>query len=921
MKLAAGTKLGPYEIIAPIGAGGMGEVYEARDTKLNRIVAVKILPDAFASDADRLARFKREAQVLASLNHPNIAHIHGLEDSGATHALVMEFVPGRTVAEVTASPMPVAEALTIARQIAAALEAAHEQGIVHRDLKPANVKITDDGTVKVLDFGLAKAIAGDGAAGARNAASGASPSFATMTSPAMTEMGMILGTAGYMAPEQAKGKPVDRRADIWALGVVLFEMLAGRTLYRGETVTETIAHVITQPPAWDALPAATPASVRRLLRRCLEKDPRNRLQSAGDVRIDIDECLAGPGDDAGTTLAATLAPVPAWRRWLPWAIAAILLAALGLTLRPRPPAPARVARLDVKVDNGEQLYVDENIDGPVAVISPNGEMLVYLATSGDAPHRQLFARRLDRLESTVLSGTGGAISHFFSPDSRSVAFFSEGSLRRVSISGGSPAPIVAASDGRGGTWGSDDTIVYTPSISTGLMRVPAGGGTAPVEVTRLAPNERTHRWPSFLPNGKAVLFMCQLHNAAYDDGTIEAVRLDTGERKVLVRGGTSPLYLTSGHLVYTRQNTVYAVAFDPDRLEVRGEPQVVLTGVTSAGIGTGSASGNGATQITLAFDGTAVYLTGEARDDSGLRLAILDRSGKQVYEYSERAAFRDPRFDPDGRRVALRAADATREQVHVLDLARGTLTKMTFDGNVSGLPIWSRDGQQIAYFSDRGGKGLEVYLIRTDGTGDVKAVTSGGQTRVASSFSPDQARLAVSDLSPQTNWDVTVVSLADGKMTPFVNTPAVELLPAFSPDGRWIAYQAADGSAPMEVFVRAYPDGSGRRQVSAGGGLGAVWTKGGRELIYVNETPTGVTFMSVDVMASTGALTLGKPQKLFDVANAKPPNAGWYDVAADGNRFVVLLPVGEVVRTGRTHFTLVFNFQDDVRRLVAREPK
>lgn len=530
MSLSPGTRLGPYEIVGPIGAGGMGEVYQARDTKLNRTVALKILPEAFAGDPDRLARFKREAQVLASLNHPNIAAIHGLEDSPSTSsehggvlAIVMELVPGRSLADLITAPMPVAEALPIARQIAAALEAAHEQGVVHRDLKPANIKMTDSGTIKVLDFGLAKALAPEGA--------GASADFMstpTVTSPALTEMGMILGTAGYMAPEQAKGKPIDRRADIWALGVVLFEMLSGKALYRGETVTETIAHVITQPPAWDALPPSTPASVRRLLRRCLEKDPRNRLQSAGDVRIEIDEILSTPTGDDATDAREALPPAPAWRRVLPWALAGALALALTFALWPDADAPVRPVRLDVRIGTGEDLVVEPDFDGPIALLSPDGQTLVYLA--GSSTGRRLYARPLDRLESTPLSGTEGAIQQFFSPDSRFVAFFANGKLMRTMVAGGSPVPVASVGDPRGGTWGPDETIVYTTNIATGLSRVPAAGGT-PVELTKLAANERTHRWPSFLPDGKAVLFMCQLNNAVYDDGTIEAVRVDTGERK------------------------------------------------------------------------------------------------------------------------------------------------------------------------------------------------------------------------------------------------------------------------------------------------------------------------------------------------------------------------------------------------------
>jgi serine/threonine-protein kinase len=913
--LTPGTRLGPYEIVGAIGAGGMGEVYQARDTKLNRVVALKTLPPAFAADADRLARFRREAQMLAALNHPNIAAIHGIEDSGSTYALVMEFVPGRTLDAVMTAPMPVAEALPIARQIATALEAAHEQGIVHRDLKPANIKITDDGTIKVLDFGLAKAITGDGSSGLVD--QGMSPSVLTMTSPAMTGMGVILGTAGYMAPEQAKGKPVDRRADIWALGVVLFEMLSGRAMYRGETVTETIAHVITQPPDWTALPASTPRSVRRLLRRCLEKEPRARYQSAGDVRIDIDEALGDPVEETVTVASVSgRAPVPAWRRWLPWALAAMFFIALVVAQWPRPAPPARPQRFEVRLSAEGQLFVDENVDGAVAVVSPDATNLVYLATRA----RQLFLRPLDRLDATPIAGTEGAMQQFFSPDGKWIAFVSSGALKRVQLSGGAPIPIADVGEARGGAWGPDDTIVISPGLTTGLSRVPSTGGTL-VPVTHLGPNERTHRWPSFLPDGRTVLFLCQLNNAAYDDGTIEAVRLDTGERTVLVRGGTHPLFTKSGHLIYTRGGTVFAVPFDPARLQVSGEPQPVLSGVIASGAGIGAGSGNGASQLSIADDGTAVYLPRLGEEQPLLRLAVLDRSGRTVYSYPERQRFRDPRFSPTADRIAVRKSEIGSDHVYILDPARGTMTKMTFDGTMSGLPIWSGDGRQLAFFSDRGQKVLQIHLIRSDGTGDIRVVSGDDATRAPHSFSPDDRLIVASELNPKSNMDVVVVSVADGRSTPFVSTSAIELFGTFSPDGKWIAYQSAEVTSNPEIFVRAYPGGGSRRQVSTGIGLQPLWTKGGREIVY--STPVAgdrVAIMAVAVQADGETLALGKPEQLFEAPIASPPTASTYHVSADGTRFVVLLDE-EAAAAERMHATVVLNFFDDIRRALAAAGK
>jgi hypothetical protein len=909
-----GTRIGPYEVIAPIGAGGMGQVYRAHDSRLHRDVALKLLPPAFAADPDRLARFRREAQVLAALNHPNIAAIYGLEETTTDGqvpqlALAMELVPGRTLDELVTAPIPLDDALRIARQIALALEAAHEQGIVHRDLKPANIKVTDDGTVKVLDFGLAKAQAPGAGSGADLANS------PTETSPALTQMGVILGTARYMAPEQAKGKPVDRRADIWAFGVVVFELLSGRPLYRGETVTETIAHVITQPPDWTLLPAATPAAVRRLLRRCLEKDPRNRLQSAGDARLEIDEILSGVA--AGE---APLAVVPAernsWARLVPWAIAAVAMLVAFAALWPRPAQPLRTVRAEVRAGENQELVIDPDLDGPIAAISPDGRTITYLGATGNV--RRLYARAIDQVDPVALAGTDGAVQHFFSPDSRSVGFFANGNLMQAPVSGGAPTVVTFAAASRGGAWGPNNVIVFTPGITSGLSRVSAAGGQAS-PVTTLKPNERTHRWPAFLPDGQHVLFVCQLNDAAYDDGTIELARVDTGERKVLVRGGTFPQYLPSGHLAYFRGSTMYAVPFDLSTLEVRGEPAVVLTGVMSAGGGVGAGPGNGAAQVSVSSDGTLVYVPAFAFSDPVNRLAIVDRAGRVTYEYEEQKVFRDPKFSPDGRRIATRIFDGKAEQLHLLDPARGTLTKVTFDGTYAGMPVWSADGEELFHASNLSTGALEVFRTRVDGTGGVKRLTTDGQTRIPTSLWPERGLLAISDLNPQTNFDLAVLSLSDGKLTPFLSTPAVELLGDFSPDGKWMAYMVVEADGTPGVFVRAFPDGSGLRQVStSGGGAIPLWTKGGRELIYVDIRASESLVMSVDVTPDGNGLALGKPKELFKLSLAILINATMLDASADGMRFAVLLTQQQPGTTPvpqRTHARLVVNFLEEVRRL------
>jgi serine/threonine-protein kinase len=919
MSLPAGTRFGPYEVLGAIGAGGMGEVYQARDTKLQRVVALKTLPPALAADPDRVARFRREALVLASLNHPNIAAIYGFEDSGGSSALVMEFVPGKTLDEVIGhagasgerghsatearrSGLGIREALEIARQVAVALEAAYEQSVVHRDLKPANVKITDDGRVKVLDFGLAKAITADGALTTPDS---------TVTG---TEIGLVLGTPAYMSPEQAKGRPVDRRTDIWSLGVILFEMLAGRALYRGETVTETIAHVITQPPDWSALPPATPPALRRLLRRCLEKDPKNRLQSAGDLRLEIEEMLAERADDSSPATAnAAPAPTPAWRRFLPWSLAAILLAALIVVLWPKATPPTHVARLDLQL--AEALTVDDNIDGAVAIVSPDGQSLVYLGERDRV--RRLYYRPLDRLEGTPIPGTENAVQPFFSPDSKSVAFFTNGRMNRAALAGGAPVTIAPVANPRGGAWSADDTIVFSGAASTGLWKVPASGGT-PVELTKLLANERTHRWPSVLPGGNAVLFICQRNEDAYDDASIEAARIDTGERTVLVNGGTSPLYVP-GHLVFVRKNSLFAVRFDPATLKTSGAPVMVLSDVMSTGGGVGASSGNGASQFSIASNGTAVYVSGSTSGiDTSLQLAIVDRNGKADYTYSERARFTDVRFSPDGQRIALRLGDRQGDQIHVFDIARETLTKLTFDGSFSGVPVWSPDGKQIAFMSERRAPGLlDLFIVNSDGTGEVKALASTGVPRVPMSFSPTGDVLAVSEINPATNMDILFVSVADGKATPFLTTPAIEVGGVFSPDGKWILYQYLEPTGIPAVFVRAVPGGGSLRQVSAGLGVLPYWTKKGAEIIYAMPTPRGATFFAVSVEPAGAALELGKPQELFTLPIATPDNSGWYHVSEDGTRFVVGLVDTSTNALERRHLTLVFNFLDEIRRAVA----
>jgi serine/threonine-protein kinase len=585
----------------------MGEVYRARDTKLNRDVALKLLPEDLASDRDRLARLRREAQVLASLNHPHIAAIYGLEEADGKLALVLELVEGEALDERLArGPISVEEALPMARQIAEGLEAAHDKGIVHRDLKPSNVKLTKNGDVKILDFGLAKALGGE-------VTNEGDPSQSPTLSHRMTEAGVILGTAGYMSPEQARGKPVDRRADIWAFGVVLFEMLSGRRLFSGETVSDTIAAVLRQEIDWKALPASTPNSVRWLLERCLNRDPKQRLQAIGEARIAID---AREARGAVPIARAT----PLWGRALPWVMAGLGFAmTLWLSVRWPSPSGSTPARLSVELGADVSLAADR---GSAAILSPHGSILTFVATKDTGGQRQLYVRRLDELAASPLPGTEGAQSPFFSPDGQWIAFFADGKLKKISVTGGAAVSLCDATWVAGGAWADDGTIVF--SFSSGgdrrvsLHRVSPSGGT-PEPLTTLEGDERTQIWPQVLPGSRAVLYTGHSRLYGFDGASLVVQPLPKGARKVVLRGGYHGRYVGSGHLVYMHEGTLFAAPFDLGRLELTGSPVPALEGVTANPL-------DGATQYGLSGDGTLVYLPGQSAELNAIQW--MDRQGK-----------------------------------------------------------------------------------------------------------------------------------------------------------------------------------------------------------------------------------------------------------------------------------------------------
>jgi serine/threonine protein kinase len=633
--LELGAKLGPYEILGPLGAGGMGEVYQAHDTKLGRDVAIKVLPKAFAHDPERLSRFQREAKMLASLNHPNIATIHGLEHSAGVHYLVMELVSGQTLAErLRVGPVEINEAMKIGGQIAEGLEAAYEKGVIHRDLKPANVKVTPEGRVKVLDFGLAKAFSGDGRQDLSNAA----------TLSAMgTEEGRILGTPAYMSPEQARGKAVDKRTDIWAFGCVLYELLTRKRAFRCETLGDTIVAVLEKEPDWQALPETTPLSIRALLRRCLQKEMNKRARDAGDARIEIEEALAAPVTAELTTAAPTKGFHALGRRALILCAGIFLLGAAIASiavwnLKPSPSQP--VSRYVITLPPGQQLTGPDS--GPAVALSPDGTHIAYVARQGGA--QQIYLRAMDSLETRPIPGTEGATDPFFSPDGQWLGFFAGRKLMKLSVSGGAAVTVGDASIPCGASWGSQGMIAFAPTNISGLQQVPDGGGT-PQPLTRLEKGEVSHRWPEFLPGGKAVLFAAGPSGITFSNAQVAVQSLGTGERRNLIQAGTHPHYAVSGHLVYVQGGSLMAVPFDPQRLQVTGTAVPVVEGVLqSPTTGTG--------QYIFSATGSLVYVSGGVQATQR-RLVWVSRNGAEQPVAAPVRAYQTPRLSPDGRRVAV----------------------------------------------------------------------------------------------------------------------------------------------------------------------------------------------------------------------------------------------------------------------------
>ena len=910
MSISPGTKLGSYEIVSPLGAGGMGEVYRARDTRLGREVALKVLPTAFASDPERMARFQREAQVLASLNHPRIGAIYGFEDSNGVRALVMELIEGPTLADrIARGAIPIDEALPLAREIAEALEAAHDRGIVHRDLKPANVKITPDGNVKVLDFGLAKAVEGDiSSTDIQN-----SPTLTRMS----TQAGIILGTAAYMSPEQAKGKTVDRRTDIWAFGCVLYEMLTGNRAFEGETVTDTLAAVIRGEPDWTLLPANTPQAVRNLLLRCLKKDPKQRLQSIGEARITLDEVLSGSSQAMAPIQESQSLPSakPSSLRFLPWAIAALLGVALLVALfalrQASRPSAQKFTELSLWIPPDQQL---DTISGPAVVISPDGSRLAYVIRDRGSNSGKLYVREMDNRAATLLSGAGGADVPFFSPDGQWIGFFGDGKLKKISVRGGAAIVLCDANGYRGGTWSEDGTIVFPAQFTSPLYRIPAAGGT-PEETTHLdtARAEITHRWPQFLPGGKALVFTSSADNNFFEHAKVEVASLDKGVGKVLVENAYFGRYLAGGYLAYVSQGTVFVAPFDAKGLKITGTAIPVLQGVDAD-------LSNGAVQLSVSQNGTAVYLSG-GKVNQNLNIALLDRKGNASTLMSDQPDASSPQISPDGKRLAFQKITG----IWVHDLVRGTTSPVTPGSAGASYPVWSPDGEWITYAHPRStgkGTGQGIFRKRSDGTGEEVALTPDHSLNAyPGSWSPDGKVLVFYQLSEKDGsccemWTLTI----DENGKPQEPRRFLEQgsngkarFPQFSPDGRWLSYMSWE-SGLAQVYVVPFSGGVGKWQISTNGGMEGHWSKTGHELFYI--TGNGSTLMSVPYSVDKNSFQPGNPQELFtDRFEPRAPFMS-YDVMPDGQHFVMFqFAGGRAASTSEP--TVALNWLDQVRQLVA----
>jgi Tol biopolymer transport system component/tRNA A-37 threonylcarbamoyl transferase component Bud32 len=903
MAILPGRRLGPYEILSAIGAGGMGEVYKARDTRLDRIVAIKVLPTHLADRAELRERFEREAKTIASLNHPHICTLHDIGHQDEIDFLVMEYLEGETLAQrLLKSSLALEQVLQYAIEIADALDKAHRKGVTHRDLKPGNIMLTKTGT-KLLDFGLAKL--------KQEAAPANLPlsELPTAVDP-LTAQGSIVGTLQYMAPEQLEGKEVDARTDIFAFGTVVYEMATGKKCFEGKSQASLIASILQiDPPPISSLQPMTPPALDHVVKTCLAKEPDERCQSAKDLTDEL-KWIAEGGSQVG------LAPTAAMKSFHGLGRRALILSlgifVLGATiagiavwnLKPTPsPTPQLVSRLKIALPQGQQLAGLEN--GPAVALSPDGTHLAYVARQGGI--QQLYLRAMDSLDSKPIPGTEGAMNPFFSPDGQWLGFFTGGSLKKVSVSGGAALPLGDAGTPRGASWGSQGMIVFAPTTTSGLQQV-SDGGSAPQLLTHLEKGDVSHRWPEFLPGGRAVLFAAGPNGINFTNAQVAVQSFGTGQRRNLIQGGTYPHYAASGHLVYAQRGTLMAMPFDLRRLEATGAAVPVVEGVLQS-------LSSGVAQYSVSAAGSLVYVSGGIQS-AQRRLVWVSRNGAEQSVAAAAHSYFSPRLSPDGQRVAVGITEQD-SQVWLYDLSRETLSRFTFEGNYSLLPVWTPDGKRIAFESNKEGP-LNLFWQMADGSGGPERLNTSEYIQVPMSWSPDGQLLAFFEVNPTTQRDIWVLRMGDPwpgsgqvrKAQPFLRTRFDEAVPRFSPDGRWLAY-ISDESGRYEIYVQPYP-GPGRKwQISTEGGTEPAWNPNGRELFY----RSGDKMMAVDIATQPG-FAAGTPRMLFEGPYEPAPfPLANYDVSHDGQRFLMLKPT-EQAQAAPTQINVVLNWFEELKRKV-----
>ena len=918
MPLANGVKLGPYEIIAPLGAGGMGEVYRAKDTRLDRTVAIKVLPPHLAETPEARQRFEREARAVSALNHPNICTLYDVGSQNGAEYLVMEYLEGETLAaRLEKGALPLDQTLKIGIEIADALEKAHRQGIIHRDLKPGNIMLTKSGA-KLLDFGLAKAVESVPVSGLTVAET------IPPTRDPVTDAGVVLGTYQYMAPEIIEGLEADARVDIFSFGAVLYEMATGNRAFDGKTQASVLAAVLaSEPKPISSMQPASPASLDRVVKFCLAKDRDERWQSAHDVKLEL-QWIAEGGSEKG--LPAPVVSPNKGRERIAWVIAAIaILAAVMLVIFFPRGEPKPQQSIQVSVDLGADASISTEFSGPNAILSPDGSKLVFAAVGSDK-QRRLYIRPLGQLQATVLAGAEGASQPFFSPDSQWIAFFAEGRLKKISVHGGAPEIICDSRGPSSGSWGDDGSIILSNRTGLPLLKVSSAGGTpAPLTTLDKSKSETSQNWPQVLPGSKAVLYTSQATNTnSYDDADIVAYSIASGQAKTILHGGFHAVYLPDGYLVYMHSGTLFAIPFDPKRLETTGDATAVVENVVAS-------PDRGTAQFSISDNGTLVYVSGSAVDRN-VSIYWMDADGHFTPLRETPGDYQNLALSPDGKRLAMDIRASKKTDIWIYDLERDTLSRLTFaaDGtNGNSRPVWTPNGERIVYNSSEKATGpnpaqnppLNIWWIRADGGGSPERLTQSDSLQIPGSWTPDGKMLAFAQRNRGTGMDLMTLSVDGSEKTgwkpgqpkAFLNTQFFETDPVFSPDGRWLAY-ISNESGTGEIYVRPFPGPGGKTQISGGGGSLPQWSRTGKELYYLAATRDKI--MAVTYSAIGDSFRAEKPRVW---SSGQISDRSSYVPSPDGKRMGVLKAPGAVDAAPINKVEFIFNFTDQIRGLRKRQ--